>query len=246
MSDFNNVVPVTETTINGKAQQTVSAKQLHSCLNVGRDFSTWINNRIEQYGFIDNDDYIVFNSPKRGNQDGEKRHGGDRKSKDYYLTLNMAKELAMIENNDQGHAIRRYFIRCEEQLRNIAPTIHKSELKRLKARLEAASYTRPMCDALTLSRLTQGKETKPHHYKNEYDMLNSIVLGMPAKGYRKTHGLTGEIRDHFNEKQISHLSYLERSNITLLELGWDYQQRKAELTKLSQIYLSRQMDGVSQ
>ncbi|MDF7667231.1 antA/AntB antirepressor family protein [Orbaceae bacterium ESL0727] len=268
MTKFNELVPITEVQINGKPQQTVSAKQLHTYLDVGRDFSTWFNSRIKQYGFIQGEDYITekvasklrkLNSdqhyPNDNNQStnnkqyspnpGKNTRRG-RPEKDYFLTLNMAKELAMIENNEKGHAIRRHFIRCEEQLRNIAPIIHKSELKRLKARLEAASYSRPMCDALTMSRLAQGKETKPHHYKNEYDMLNSIILGVPAKAYRLAHGIKGDIRNHFSEQQISHLAYLERSNITLLDVGWDYQQRKTELTKLSQTYLTRLMNEVTQ
>ncbi|WP_176713225.1 antA/AntB antirepressor family protein, partial [Gilliamella sp. Imp1-1] len=103
MTDFNNLVPVTETQLNGKLQQTVSAKQLHHFLGVGRDFSTWIKGRIEQYGFIENDDYVVFDSPELVNQSIKNKQlnkretvrGGDRRSIDYHLTLNMAKELAM-------------------------------------------------------------------------------------------------------------------------------------------------------
>lgn len=41
--------------------------------------------------------------------------------------------------------------------------------------------------------------------------------------------------------QLEHLSYLEQSNITLIELGMTYQQRKAELIRLSQRWLARRM-----
>lgn len=245
MTNFNSVVPVTETIINGKLQQAVSAKQLHASLNVGRDFSNWIKGRIEQYGLTKNDDYFIFDSPKWGNQDSKNQHGGDRRSKDYLLTIGTAKELAIIENNEHGRAIRKYFIRCEEQLKQIAPAIHKKELKRLKARIEVADYSRPMCDALTIQRLSQGKETKPHHYTNEFDMINRIVLGTTASKYKKVHNITGDIRDNLNEATLYHLAYLERSNITLLDLNWDYEQRKAELLKLSQSYLSRLIGEVA-
>ena len=55
------------------------------------------------------------------------RRGGHNKI-DYLLSLNMAKELAIVENNAQGKAARRYFISCEEQLSQIAPEIHQQEL----------------------------------------------------------------------------------------------------------------------
>lgn len=255
MTDFNNLVPVTETTINGKLQQAVSAKQLHTSLNVGRDFSTWFSNRIEQYGLNQNEDYILLDySPILMNQStnnnqyspelGKNTRRG-RPEKDYLLTIGTAKELAMIENNEHGRAIRKYFIKCEEQLKQIAPAIHKKELKRLKARIEVADYSRPMCDALTIQRLSQGKETRPHHYTNEFDMINRIVLGTTASKYKKAHNITGDIRDHLNESTLYHLAYLERTNITLLDLNWDYEQRKAELLKLSQSYLSRLIGEVA-
>jgi anti-repressor protein len=253
MTEINYLVPITETQFNGKLQQTVSAKDLHNYLKVGNDFSTWIKGRIKEYGLIENDDFLIFDSSKFRNQrlNNEQqikwttKRDGDRKSTDYILTIGTAKELAMIENNDKGRAIRKYFICCEERLKEIAPAIQKKELKRLKARIEVADYSRPMCDALTIQRLSLGKETKPHHYTNEFDMINRIVLGMTAKAYRKAHNLTGDIRDHITEGQLNHLAYLEKSNITLIDMGWNYEKRKAELIKLSQSYMIRLLDKVA-
>jgi anti-repressor protein len=253
MTDFNNLVPVTETQFNGKLQQTVSAKQLHSFLGIGRDFSTWIKGRIEQYGFIENDDYVVFDSPELVNQSIKNKQrnkretvrGGDRRSIDYHLTLNMAKELAMIENNEKGRAIRKYFIRCEEHLKEIAPAIQKKALNRLKARLKVADYSRPMCDALTEQRKALGKSANNTVFTNEFDMINRIVLGTTSSKYKKANNLTGNIRDHLNEFELNHIAYLENANITLIHIGYDYHQRKAELIKLSHAYLIRHMAQVA-
>ncbi|MCO6551718.1 MAG: antA/AntB antirepressor family protein [Gilliamella sp.] len=253
MTDFNHLVPVTETQLNGKLQQTVSAKQLHHFLGVGRDFSTWIKGRIEQYGFIENDDYVVFDSPELVNQSIKNKQlnkretvrGGDRRSIDYHLTLNMAKELAMIENNEKGRAIRKYFIRCEEHLKEIAPTIQKKALNRLKARLKVADYSRPMCDALTEQRKALGKSENNTVFTNEFDMINRIVLGTTSSKYKKANNLTGNIRDHLNEFELNHIAYLENANITLIHIGYDYHQRKAELIKLSHAYLIRHMAQVA-
>ena len=68
MTDFNNLVPVTETQFNGKLQQTVSAKALHSYLKIGNDFSTWIKGRIKEYDLIKGDDFLIFDSLEFRNQ----------------------------------------------------------------------------------------------------------------------------------------------------------------------------------
>ena len=49
--------------INGELQQTVNARELHSFLESKQDFSTWIKNRIEQYDFVENQDFVRF--PKK-------------------------------------------------------------------------------------------------------------------------------------------------------------------------------------
>ncbi len=100
-----------------------------------------------------------------------------------------------------------------------------------------------MCAALELQRADQGKPTQPHNYTTEANMLARIVLGgMTAKQWARENGITGEPRDHMNALQLEHLSYLEQSNITLIELGQDYHQRKAELMRLSQRWLARRIE----
>ncbi len=71
-------------------------------------------------------------------------------------------------------------------------------------------------------------------------MIARIVLGgMTAKQWAQENGITGEPRDSMNAAQLEHLSYLESTNITLIELGQDYDQRKAELIRLSQRWLAK-------
>ncbi|PAF46753.1 hypothetical protein BKH41_08570 [Helicobacter sp. 12S02232-10] len=89
-------------------------------------FSTWIKDRINKYGFVENEDFIIlktsqspilFDSPNlanhhlvNGTQLQNPKLGGDRKSLDYILTLDTAKEFSMLENNDKGRRVRKYFI----------------------------------------------------------------------------------------------------------------------------------------
>jgi anti-repressor protein len=110
---MTELIPVRPGPIGGSATWVVDARDLHYFLQVGRDFSTWIRGRIDEYGFEEDTDYAMIDSPKLVNQS---RRGGDRRSKDCHLTLDMAKELAMAERNDKGRQARRYFINCERQL----------------------------------------------------------------------------------------------------------------------------------
>ncbi|SET27374.1 antA/AntB antirepressor family protein [Thorsellia anophelis] len=107
----NQLIPVFESQINNETNLLCDARELHAFLQVGKQFASWIMERITDYGFIENQDFILLT--KIGKQKGR---GGHNK-KGYHLTLDTAKELAMVERNDKGREIRRYFIECEKRLR---------------------------------------------------------------------------------------------------------------------------------
>lgn len=242
-NDFAAIVPVIAGQIGGRKANIVSAKALHKALGVGRDFTNWIKGRIDQYGFIAGTDFIRvenLSTPKRASAKFRQQI-----EHDYLLSLDMAKEVAMVERNEQGRAVRRYFIQCEEALQRSVPEIAAQYRRQLKARISAANLFKPMCAALESARAEQGKQTQQRHYSNESNMIARIVLGgMTAKQWAQENGITGEPRDSMNAAQLEHLSYLESTNITLIELGQDYDQRKAELIRLSQRWLAKRM-GVS-
>mgnify|MGYP003313385824 CR=1 FL=1 len=101
---MNALIPIDN---NAQGQPTVNARDLHDFLEVGKMFTHWIKARIEKYGFIEGQDYILTNA-KTGKRQNVVVH-------DYHLTLDMAKELAMVENNAKGREARRYFIEVEKQ-----------------------------------------------------------------------------------------------------------------------------------
>ena len=105
---MNELIKITEE--NG--QRAVSARELHLFLEVRRDFSTWIKSRIEEYGFIENQDYSLL--PEMGEQTGEQIGRGGHNKIEYALTLDMAKELSMVEKTERGKQARRYFIEMEK------------------------------------------------------------------------------------------------------------------------------------
>lgn len=106
----NQLIPVFNGTISNESVLLCDARELHGFLEVGKRFASWITERLTEYKFVENQDYISFS------QNREKPQGG-RPTKDYHLTLDTAKELAMVERNEKGRQIRRYFIECEKQLR---------------------------------------------------------------------------------------------------------------------------------
>lgn len=109
------LIPVFTGELIEQTTQYCNARDLHLSLQVGRDFSNWVKGRIDEYSFVEGVDFVIFDSPNLANQ--KKGRGGDRRSIDYHLTLDMAKELAMIENNEIGRQVRRYFIQAEKELR---------------------------------------------------------------------------------------------------------------------------------
>ena len=247
-NEFAAIVPVISGHIGGRETNIVSAKALHKALGVGKDFSTWITDRISEYDFTIGHDYSVHKtiSPNLGKSPNgaaysKIKHSG-RPGKDYLLSVGMAKELAMIERNDQGRAIRRYFIQCEEELQRSVPEIAARYRRQLKARISAANLFKPMCAALESARAEQGKQTQARHYSNESNMIARIVLGgMTAKQWAQANSITGEPRDSMNAGQLEHLTYLESTNITLIDMGMGYDQRKAELIRLSQRWLAKHL-----
>lgn len=100
--------PVFSGTIGASDPQPVcDARDLHGALQVRRDFSNWLKGRIAEFGFVEGEDFspvLAKTPPENG-----------RPRTDYLLALDMAKELSMVENNDVGRAMRRYFIACEKR-----------------------------------------------------------------------------------------------------------------------------------
>jgi phage anti-repressor protein len=94
----------------------VSARDLHKELGVKKDFSSWIKAQIKRGLFDENIDYIIVSDNKSLlPQKGEQR-GGHNKI-DYILTIDTAKEIAMMSGTQKGKEVRNYFIEVEKQFR---------------------------------------------------------------------------------------------------------------------------------
>lgn len=108
---------------------TLSARELHEFLEIKTEFAKWMQ-RMCEYGFDENHDYRVFVK----NDDNSK---GGRPSTDYEITLDMAKEIAMIQRSEKGKEVRQYFLELErkwnspEAVMNRALEYSRKQLKTL-------------------------------------------------------------------------------------------------------------------
>ena len=82
---------------------TVNGRDLHDALQVKSDYRHWFP-RMCEYGFIEGKDFRSFLTESTGG----------RQAVNHQLTINMAKELCMIQRNEIGKKFRRYFIEVEE------------------------------------------------------------------------------------------------------------------------------------
>ena len=125
MTDTNAVVAATSTkiifnTLN-KETHTVSARELHDRLGVETQFSIWFN-RMTEYGFsAENGDFIAVNQKRLTAQWNETTFV------DYNVSIDMAKEICMIQRNEAGKMFRRYFIEVEKQWSQVV----KSPIERI-------------------------------------------------------------------------------------------------------------------
>lgn len=87
---------------------TVMGRDLHKALEVETRYNDWFK-RMCEYGFSENEDFYSILS---------KTHEGGRPSTDHQLTIEMAKEICMIQRTEKGKQCRRYFIEVEKAWNN--------------------------------------------------------------------------------------------------------------------------------
>ena len=148
----------------GNDRITLSARELHEFLGIGTEFAKWMQ-RMGEYGFSENQDYRVFVK----NDDNSK---GGRPSTDYEITLDMAKEIAMIQRSDKGKEVRQYFLELERRWNSPEAVMNR-----------ALEYSRKQVKAL----MEENKELKPKALFADAVSASdeSILIGQLAKLIRQ-------------------------------------------------------------
>lgn len=149
--------------IGGIQQQTVNARELWKFVESKQQFADWIKNRITEYGFSEGEDYLIHKFMKQ-----VPHQGGFRLNEqiDYYLTVDMSKELAMVERNAKGREVRRYFIECErlakaahaERLAVSADTFMSKRMQRFTQKRGMARLDRYQSRAVNQKAAAMGRQ----------------------------------------------------------------------------------------
>lgn len=194
----NEIVPVYETE---KGIKVVNGRELHEVLESKQDFSTWVKRRLAECDAEENEDFeLLHNSVEQVS--------GTKYRIDYIIKLDTAKEMAMLERNDKGKQVRKYFIAVEkkykkayipasplEQLQLQAQAILQvnEKVDTVKKELEDFKYDLPLLgvemDKITNAVKTKGTKILGGKSSNAYKD-NSLR----AKVYKDIHG---EIRRQF-------------------------------------------------
>lgn len=97
--------------INYEAEQpTVSARDLHEALEINTRFNDWFS-RMAEYGFENGVDFNLLKNEKvrlEGNREVK------RDIMDYQISVDMAKQICMIQRSEKGKQYRQYFIDLEK------------------------------------------------------------------------------------------------------------------------------------
>ena len=140
----NELVPVYETSTGEKV---VYGSELHEALDVKSRYREWINRRLSEIDAAENEDFEAaeFSAPS-----------GQTK-KDHIIKLDTAKEMAMLERNEKGKQVRRYFIQIEKKYKESkladlsdlsvelqAIIMHDKKIQRIESRMDKLEYDIPL------------------------------------------------------------------------------------------------------
>lgn len=151
---------------NGR--QAVSARELYDFLEVGTEFAKWCN-RMFEYGFEEDKDFTPILT----------KSTGGRPSVDYAITLDCAKEIAMIQRTPQGKQAREYFISCEKKLQEIAKPLSTLDMLEMSIKQLREQESRVIAVEKDIKQLKAQTKTRPDYYTIVgYATLQGIDCGL--------------------------------------------------------------------
>ena len=259
MNELINI-KVIQKDFNGEKKRFVNARELHRWLGVGKFFANWIKDRIEKYDFVEDLDYFItiakfgngLNAQKTGKIVDAKT--GKVVAKEYVLSVDMAKELAMVENSEIGKKVRKYFIRVEGDFKKVMQIatmdpkiINQLTTQFFETREETKDYRKDFTDCIK-------NFVAVKNYGTYTDMLYNFLFLEKAKEYRKLldlakkdftrnymyeeilltigafeSGLSGEIKKEFKKlgRMLTKIEFVKKFNEFSSTKNWLVYQKRA-------------------
>lgn len=221
--------------------KTVSARDVHSELGSKKDFTDWMKARIAKYGFIEGEDYIVL-LPYLGEQ---KEGKGGANKVDYFISLDMAKELGMVESTQKGREVRRYFIAREKQLANI-------EKQRLtfdwqEARENGKCIRNVMTSAIACLERTADKQGGAKLDKDGKNIGRKYYSTVTKMIYKELFGdgKLKDVRDKLDVMQLNFLTVCEQACATEIERLCDLELDYHNIYSEAKILMRQVVEGLS-
>ena len=188
---MNDPIKVQKKVIGDSEINAVDARELHEFLEVKSDFKNWIKNYIRDFNFKEDEDFMVGKNlpvstigfqplnPKKENEDfvglGKNlpKPKGGRPTKEYIISIDMAKELSMLQRTIKGKEARLYFIQCEKNLKEII----SPQCKLPKTFGESLRMLADEVDKNEILQIENNKlELKIEKDKDKVDFAESIIL----------------------------------------------------------------------
>ena len=197
---------------NKSGERVVSGRRLYEFLQIKTPYTQWFD-RMLKYGFEDGVDYFpVSQKSESGGASGVKI------IQDHIITLDMAKELCMIQRSDIGRQARRYFIQIEKAYKHLT-------LARELGKEARKSLTDVIDD------VTPDSPDKHWVYKNFTDLIYKSIFNMTAQQMKKSLGLKKKdnLRDFLSDEDLERIQNCEELVKSFLKMGKNFKQISAIL-----------------
>ena len=210
---MNDLIKITKNNINGSEINSANAREIYDYLGLAKgQFSRWIKSAIDKYDFIENEDYITIDMNVEG-------------TKDYIVTLDMAKELCMVSNTEKGKETRKYFIEFEKQGKTLINQ-QSQEIQLLQGMLNTISKMDNRVTELEQTRrlenwqelaLIEAKNKKVYSIAEKHDLSNDKEM------VRKLHSRVWKcLKKRFNVPRYNEIPaiYFNEAKLTIDNLSF--------------------------
>jgi len=208
--------------IGGKEINSVNARDLWKFLESNRSFNNWITKRIADYRFEDGKDFTTYLF----------KNASGRPLREYIITIDVAKELAMVENNDMGKEARQYFIDCEKRLLELN---QQWQIYRANGKIVRKELIETIQAFIELAK-DQGSTAAHYYYHNFTTLIQKSLFHFPSLSK-----INKNLRDTLDYEQLAFLTTAE----VLIKRELEQLIEEKESYKLSYQIVKKKMDEIT-